>query len=423
MFIQQRMQVKLIRVKGMNFFENTSHQSFSDLILGENIYIDKTSQIANLYKKHNKFEILIRPWGFGKTLLLDTIKFIFTNGVEHSFIRNLNIATMDMEIPKQTVLKLDFSDRKIQSAEGFRSFIYSYYKSYLFEQNIQVKLNSELNTYWLTMHFIRAVARTSPTGQIVFLIDNYDQPFLRFLEDRVVNFPALYNEMLDFYHALYDQVEYIDWLLLCGETKFALSTEKHEGLPYISDVSYSDQGTCICGFSHGDIRKYYDDFLQDEADANEETVNIFLGKITDWYGRYRFTPHNIPVTRPYSIKSYFSQNAGSTALRSFYPVERLYNFLPKLIAKYGRNHERLLAPNDCGYTFSDNLDPYNINMFSLLSQLGFYSFSSITLSKVSSCFQRYRYQSNMVNNEMNECYQKILAMAEKLRNRGKQTAS
>ena len=135
--------------------------------------------------------------------------------------------------------------------------------------------------------------------------------------------------------------------------------------------------------------KYYDDFLQDEADANEETVNIFLGKITDWYGRYRFTPHNIPVTRPYSIKSYFSQNAGSTALRSFYPVERFYSFLPKLIAKYGRNHERLLAPNDCGYTFSDNLDPYNINMFSLLSQLGFYSFSSITLSKVSSCYENY----------------------------------
>ena len=36
----------------MFFFENTSHQSFYDLILGKNTYIDKTSQIATLYANH-----------------------------------------------------------------------------------------------------------------------------------------------------------------------------------------------------------------------------------------------------------------------------------------------------------------------------------------------------------------------------------
>lgn len=397
----------------MNFFENTSQQSFSDLILGESIYIDKTAQISSLYSNHNKFEILIRPWGFGKTLLLDTINFIFTNGREHSFLKNLSIATLETDFPKQTVLKLDFSDRRIHSAEGFKSFIHTFYKSYLFEQNIPLRLNRDLSIYWMTMYFIRAVASTSPTGKIVFLIDNYDQPFLRFLEDRIANFQDLYDEMLDFYHALYDQVEFIDWLLICGETKFALSTERHEGLPYISDVSYSDQSTCICGFSQGDIHKYFEDSIQDEAEAAGETAEIYLGRVTDWYGRYRFTPHNIPVTRPYSIKSYFSKTNYRTDFKTYYPVERFYNFLPKLLAKYGRNHERLLAPNDCGYLFSDSLDPYNINMFSLLYQLGFYSFTSITLSK-NPGFQKYKYQAGMVNNEMNECYLKLVDMAENI---------
>ena len=52
-------------------------------------------------------------------------------------------------------------------------------------------------------------------------------------------------------------------------------------------------------------------------------------------------------------------------------------------------------------------------MFSLLYQLGFYSFSSITLSK-NPGFQRYKYQAGMVNNEMNECYLKLIDMAENI---------
>lgn len=399
----------------MFFFENTSHQSFYDLILGKNTYIDKTSQIATLYANHSKFEILIRPWGFGKTLLLDTISFIFEKGLEHAIVEKLNIATTEVSIPRQLVVKLDFENSRTLTAESFKNYLFSFYRSFLFEHNIPYNLSADMGSYWLTINFLRSISTISPTGRIILLIDNYDFPFFKHLAGKVNDFDQLYIELLNFYRAVYYSSDYLDWVLLCGEAKFNLSTEKHEGIPYLSDVSYSDQTTCLCGFSIKDLYKYYNDNIQDEADANNETVDSFLSTICDWYGCYRFTPHNIQVTRPYSIKSYFSQYNTTTSFNQFVPVERYADFLPVLLAKYGKVSDKMLAPNDCGYTFAESLNPYNINLFALMSQLGIYSFNSITLNKTPS-FDRYKYVSRIVNREMDNCYRRLLDIAGKIPN-------
>ncbi len=397
----------------MIFFENTSHQSFHDLILGDSVYIDKTAQILTMYQNRGKFEILVRPWGFGKTILLDTIGFIFRHGAGHAFLQHLNIASSGYSFPEEIVIKIDLDDRKISSPASFRAFMLSLYKALLFEHSVTYRLSRDLSTYWLTVHFIREISRASGNRKIVLLIDNYDRPFFAWLAGKIENFPGLYAEMLDFYHAVYDSGDYIDWFLVCGESKFALSTEKHEGIPYLSDISYTDQTSCLCGFSAGEIRKSYEDIIPDAAESRGETASMFLGKIAEWYGGYRFTPHNIPVARPYSIKTYFQKSATEEQMKPVYPAARLAGFLPRLLAKAGRAHEKFLAPNDCGYSFADSINPFAVSLFPLLSQLGFYSFNSIAPAEGLS-FGRYNYGSTMVNHEMNSCYLQLWEAAEKL---------
>lgn len=384
----------------MEFFDSNNTQSFKDLIVGEDTYVDKTSQICSLYREHDTFEMLIRPHGFGKTVLLDTIYNIFRHGNEPMFDK-LALKEDETKFPEQRVIKIDFSIKQFRTPSDFGDFLFNFYRARSFEFSLESHVLKTFSIYRQTLAFIKDFAKDSPTGKIVILIDNYDTPILNNLfNDKALK--PVYEAMLDFYKALSDSDYLIDWCLICGESKFYLSYEKYEGINYINDITFTERSTTICGFTSGEMKKYYNDFIQDEADASGQTVEVFLGHLNDWYGNYRFTGHNIRVMRPASIKKFLNLR-DQNQYRSFYPYAHLESFLPKLLKKYGRTHEKQLAPNDCSYNFCDYNSMDNIKMFALLTQLGVYTFSHIDID-VAQVNKLYKYYSTITNRELNDAY-------------------
>lgn len=383
----------------MDYFESDSNLSFHELLVGDEAYIDKTGRIAELYRDHDTFELLVRPLGFGKTVTLETIYHIFTNQDEE-LLEKLEYKNSDVVFPEHLVIKIDFSKNLIKSAKDLETLLFTNFRNKSFEFNLDHRVNRSLSIYHQTVDFIKAFAQKSPTQKIVILIDNYDYPILNNLFSNYLN--EINNSLMLFYKALEDCETLIDWCLITGETKFFFCYENNEGLNYVNDVSYSERSTTLCGFTPGEMKKYYQDFIQDQADILEQTVDVFLGNLNDWYGNFRFTSHNIKVMRPSSIKSYLSQR-DQNQFKVYYPYDHVSKFLPRLLKKYGKNHERFLTPNDSGYNFCDYNSIDNIKMFALLSQLGFYTFTHIDM-QISEKMQKYAYFSNYTNKEMREIY-------------------
>jgi hypothetical protein len=56
--------------------------TFSDLITQNYLYVDKTKDIFNLFARGGKYYFLSRPRRFGKSLLIFTLKEIFSGNKE-----------------------------------------------------------------------------------------------------------------------------------------------------------------------------------------------------------------------------------------------------------------------------------------------------------------------------------------------------
>ncbi len=394
----------------MDFFESNSNQSFIDLITGDDAYIDKTEQIVELYKDHDVFELLLRPFGFGKTVLLDTIYHMFAHPDE-PLLQNLSYKSYDIKLPEHLIIKLDFGSKPFKTPDDLKEYLFGFYRTKTFEMGIDNHCLKSANIYCLTTTFIEELTKASRTGKIIILIDNYDTPIIDSLFKS--NLQELNCALFEFYKALEDCEIFIDWCLITGESKFYFCYENCEGLNYVNDLTNSERSTTVCGFTKGEMKKYYLDFIQDEADSAEQTVEEFLGKLNDWYGNYRFTTHNIKLMRPASIKSFLSLR-DQNQYKLFYPYEHIQKFLPKLLKSNGRVHEKLLTPNNCDYDFCEYSSLKNVKMFALLSQLGIYSFSHIDI-QISEAMQLYTYYSALTNREMRDIYSMALTEANNIK--------
>ncbi len=211
---------------------------------------------------------------------------------------------------------------------------------------------------------------------------------------------------MNFLSALYDNEDIIDWCLILGETKFYLATEELGGIPYIKDLTFEGHSTHICGFTEGEMHTYYDNFIQDEADALGESSEEFLSNLFDWYGNFRLTEQNIRVMRPKSICSFLNLR-DQNQYRQFYEYNHVSSILMKLLNKYGRFHEKLLIPNSCGYNFTDFSYIDNVKPFALLFQMGFLSLHHIDIN-VTDTLTTYNYYANFTNKEMRDTYYLVL---------------
>jgi len=241
-------------------------QTFSEIIDGNYIYIDKTRYALNLIDDY-KYVFLSRPRRFGKSLFLDTLKNIFLGNKE--LFKELYIYDK-YEFIKYPLITFDFST--VTNTEEFLSDL-----KLLLQKN-QQNLQIECKNKDLANCFEELIIKSYKKYQkkVVILIDEYDKPILD-----VINNKELALKHRDILRRLYSKLksndEYIKFAFLTGISKFSKASI-FSGLNQIEDISLHPDFGDICGYTQKDVEISFKEYLKD--------VNLELVK--RWYNGYNF---------------------------------------------------------------------------------------------------------------------------------------
>ena len=225
-------------------------QSFRDLIESGSVYVDKTEQIFSLLQNRRTF--IARPYGFGKSLMLDTIGTLLGLGVEPYF-RNTWIYGRWTE-KSYPVLRLDFQKFSCSDHQKFCEDFDRCLAEFAGRNNFPyVPAERPLRS-------MKSLLRSLRSGNIrvAVLIDDYDAP----LAANVSN-PEMYERFRISMRELQGVMKgapAISFLCIAAITRVKDPSEFPGGSD-IRDMSYYGPVSAIAGFTREELIKYYGDFV------------------------------------------------------------------------------------------------------------------------------------------------------------------
>jgi hypothetical protein len=266
-------------------------QTFSQLIQENYLYVDKTREIYNLIERGGKYFFISRPRRFGKSLMLSTLKEMFSgnetlfNGLWiHDKIQWDSFPVIHMDLLKvnsKTPGKLEKSLEKLirKMAGGF---------------NIETDPESDYKDVFAD--FIEKLAKNNKK-KVVILIDEYDKPIIDHLDwgDKTT---ARENRKIlkNFYSVIKGSDEHLKFVLLTGVSKFS-RVSIFSDLNNLDDITLDERYATLMGYTGEELVRY---FPTGDSDAGT------LAKIKKWYNGYSWDGRHF-VYNPLSILLYFEK--------------------------------------------------------------------------------------------------------------------
>ncbi|WP_069658749.1 ATP-binding protein [Arcticibacter eurypsychrophilus] len=258
------------------------------------VYIDKTRLIHKLIDS-GSYYFLSRPRRFGKSLLLSTIKQIFTGN--QILFEGFWIHDQWNWTQKHPVIHLRLSSINYQKL--------GLYKALNKEMDVQAAiLGVSLVEIDLKDKFKELIEKTSQNGKVVILIDEYDKPVIDYLDDIPT---AEENRLIfkSFYSVLKDADEYIRFLLITGVTRFT-KISIFSDLNNLRDITLAPDFGTIAGITQAEVEK---NFAHEIAEMQKAEPNI-LDKIKQWYNGYSWNGVD-KVYNPFSLLNFMTDKTFS----------------------------------------------------------------------------------------------------------------
>ena len=136
--------------------------------------------------------------------------------------------------------------------------------------------------------FLKAPIKKSPTGQIVVLIDEYDEPVAKFLDD-LETLKKVRSVLHDFYEKLKIYSGSIRFLLMTGVTKLT-KLSIFSGLNHLTDVSMLPDYATLLGFTSDELDGPLRENVEVFAAKNKMDFAAAKKALLSWYDGYRFSP-------------------------------------------------------------------------------------------------------------------------------------
>ena len=365
----------------------SSTGSFINFYLNNYIYVDKTQYIRDLIKLERVF--ISRPRRFGKSLTLDTIATLFETGVEPYF-KGTWIYDKWTE-PTYPVLRLNFLDLDKYSLEHFKQKLNAIISS--FARDINVKNYEEKVEPEDTIYFLLDELRKEKR-QIVILIDEYDCQMTA-----NINNETLYKQFQEKIKSFYDTIKNkwaIKFLGITGVTRlkdveiFSIGSD-------IRDITNASAYSQMIGFTRGEIKKYYIDYLKLAAsyenncnvdEVTDEQIESLLDRLAKNYDGYCFDEdYEKKVFSTWSVNKFFQTMVGKEKVQF---GEYWYDNggLPSILVNYLKTHELnafeyLNKENTVSIPVNDFLNPTaltTINQNVLMCQTGYLTLRSALTS-------------------------------------------
>jgi hypothetical protein len=268
-------------------------QDFARLRQEGRVYVDKTSHIYKLIQLSCVF--LSHPRRFGKSLLLTTLKYLFSG--RQDLFEGLWIAD-----------KVDWVT--IQHPVLHFSFIESDFHTLGFETYLHIKIDKQAEIHGITLlnkgisqkmrELIEKLYQKHGKG-VVFLVDEYDKPINEFLgKDQIATAELNRDLMRQFYSPLKDLDTCLRFIFITGVSKFS-KVSIFSDLNHLEDVTLSSEFATMLGYTEEEIEQHFHERIQEIADDQELTYEQCFAKMRLWYNGYSWKKGKNKVYNPTSV--------------------------------------------------------------------------------------------------------------------------
>ena len=272
---------RVIRVPTTGVFD------FESLVTNEKAkYVDKTDLLYKLCNDADQQLFISRPRRFGKSLMLSTLKAMFEG--RRDLFKGLAIDKLPWEGWKRPtpVYSFTMGDASGETYEDVCEQLGELVDDLFAQAGIPVPEKGTVPGRFAK--FIKAAAAKSPTKQIVVLIDEYDEPVAKFLDD-IKTLNRVRSVLHDFYEKLKFNSASIRFLLMTGVTKLT-KLSVFSGLNHLKDRSMDPRFATLLGYTPSEL----DGALRENVEAlGAQNGMDFAGAkaaILAWYDGYKFSP-------------------------------------------------------------------------------------------------------------------------------------
>jgi Predicted AAA-ATPase/PD-(D/E)XK nuclease superfamily len=334
-------------------------QNFREIRENDYLYVDKTALIYPLTS--SKYYFLSRPRRFGKSLLLSTIKELFSGSQD--LFKGLWIENKWDWSQIHPVIHL-----KISSIDYQRLGLYDALSKELSE--IALELGVTLKETALKGKFRELITKASVKGKVVILIDEYDKPIIDYLDDSTKT-KENKDILKEFYSIIKDADPYIRFLLITGVSKFT-KVSIFSDLNNLDDLTLHPKYTNLCGITQVELEKY---FAEPIAELSASNPNI-KEDIKNWYNGYSWDGVH-RVYNPFSILRFMS----TQSFHNFWFETGTPTFLIEVVTK---RRQFNFSEVQTGLSGLSDFNTDNINPTTLLFQTGY-----LTIKEYNPKFQLY----------------------------------
>ncbi len=367
-------------------------QTFRHLIEGDYLYIDKTKEIYEFFAGGGKYYFLSRPRRFGKSLLVSTLKEIFSGNKKlfqglwiHDKIdwKPSPVIHIDfLQINSKTPEKLEKSLGKILRTSG---------------NALGINLDPKSDYKDLFRELIVGVGRKNKNG-VVILVDEYDKPIIDHVGAADKKTAKENRKILkNFYSTIKGSDEHLRFVLLTGVSKFS-KVSVFSDLNNLRDITMSLDFATLMGYTDSELQHYFAAHIKTMADNLGVHRDKLLEKIRCWYNGYSWDGKNF-LYNPLSILNLFAERR----FENYWFSTGTPSFLINL------TKEKNFSPEEFESTEADNsifesFDIENMELVSLLFQTGYLTIKG----KKESFDEETLYYLSYPNKEVRESFLKHL---------------
>lgn len=272
-------------------------QSFKKIREKNFLYVDKTKFIAKLINRQSTYFFLSRPRRFGKSLLVSTMKEVFSGHRE--LFKGLDIYN---EIQWETfpVINMDFSKIGAGKTFSLEEALVKEVDHYTGLYNLPIEKGDHKTKFRFLIENLASKAHQP----LVVLIDEYDYFIVRYLTDDLER-EKNREVMKEFFSVLKPSSEFLRFVFITGVSRFS-RVSIFSDLNNLIDLTFDPDYSAIAGYTEEELSGYFLNFIHRFAKKENCTVDYLWNFIRKWYNGYSWDG-TTRIYNPYSILKLFTE--------------------------------------------------------------------------------------------------------------------